>query len=43
MVMPALDPVFSPNMIKGIEKFVPNVTVGHIEEAGHWVLQEQPA
>jgi soluble epoxide hydrolase/lipid-phosphate phosphatase len=36
------DPVFTPGMTKGIEKFVPNVTVGFVEEAGHWVLQEQP-
>jgi len=37
------DPVFTPTMVQGIDKLAPNVTIGHVEEAGHWVLQEQPA
>ena len=40
MITAGKDLILTPSMIKGIDKFVPNVTVGHVEEAGHWVLQE---
>jgi hypothetical protein len=42
MVTVGRDAIFTPNMIDGIDKWVPNISIEHVEEAGHWVLQEKP-
>ncbi|OQS05628.1 epoxide hydrolase [Thraustotheca clavata] len=36
------DPVLVPAYSKGMERLVPNLTRGHIEEGTHWVLWEAP-
>jgi hypothetical protein len=40
MITVGRDSIFTPNMTKGIENWVPDITLEHIELAGHWVLQE---
>uniref|UniRef100_A0A671Z177 Epoxide hydrolase 2, cytoplasmic n=1 Tax=Sparus aurata TaxID=8175 RepID=A0A671Z177_SPAAU len=48
LLMPALmvtagkDQVLLPAMSKGMEKMIPNLTRGHIEECGHWTQMERP-
>ncbi|RLN74050.1 hypothetical protein BBJ28_00000350 [Nothophytophthora sp. Chile5] len=37
----AKDPVLKPELAKGMAKFVPNLEMKFIEDAGHWVLWEQ--
>jgi pimeloyl-ACP methyl ester carboxylesterase len=42
MVVVDRDPILPPSMTDGMEGFVPNLTVVHIDECGHWTQQEQP-
>ncbi|RLN48437.1 hypothetical protein BBJ28_00000079 [Nothophytophthora sp. Chile5] len=37
----AKDPVLKPELAKGMARFVPNLEMKFIEDAGHWVLWEQ--
>ncbi|MCX7124844.1 MAG: alpha/beta hydrolase [Gammaproteobacteria bacterium] len=41
MIVGDLDPLLTPDMFLGVEKYVPNVTVKHIS-CGHWMQQEAP-
>lgn len=49
LLMPALmvttgkDQVLLPDMSKGMEEMIPNLSRGHIEECGHWTQVEKPA
>ncbi|XP_053565481.1 bifunctional epoxide hydrolase 2 [Bombina bombina] len=43
MVTAGKDPVLLPVMSHGMEKLIPNLTRGHIEECGHWTQMERPA
>ncbi|XP_036946951.1 bifunctional epoxide hydrolase 2-like [Acanthopagrus latus] len=48
LLMPALmvtagkDQVLLPALSKGMEKMIPNLIRGHIEECGHWTQMERP-
>lgn len=42
MVTAGKDGVLSPDMADGMERWVPHLTRGHIEECGHWTQQEEP-
>lgn len=48
VTMPALmvtadaDPVLPASLADGMERWVPNLRVDHIEACGHWTQQEQP-
>jgi len=42
MVTAGRDAVLLPEMTKGMEEWIPNLTRGHIEECGHWTQQEAP-
>eukprot|EP00298_Acanthocystis_sp_HF-20_P003312 c13677_g1_i1.p1 GENE.c13677_g1_i1~~c13677_g1_i1.p1 ORF type:complete len:345 (-),score=116.88 c13677_g1_i1:40-1038(-) len=43
MVTAGRDSVLKPESTKKMEEFIPNLKRGHIEDAGHWILQEFPA
>ncbi|MCB1314607.1 MAG: alpha/beta hydrolase [Leptospiraceae bacterium] len=43
MVTVGRDPVLPASMSKDMEKYVPDLKRGHIEECGHWTMQEKPA
>ncbi|KYO43972.1 bifunctional epoxide hydrolase 2 [Alligator mississippiensis] len=43
MVTAGKDEVLHPNMSKGMEAWIPQLTRGHIEECGHWTQMERPA
>lgn len=43
MVTAEKDPVLLPVMTTGMEKKIPNLTRGHIENCGHWTQMEKPA
>ncbi|KAJ2960531.1 hypothetical protein NQZ79_g4100 [Umbelopsis isabellina] len=43
MVTASDDKALPPSMAEGMHKFIPNLEMQHIENAGHWVLWEQPA
>lgn len=38
----ALDQALRPSCLQGLERFAPNLTVGRIAQASHWVLHEKP-
>jgi soluble epoxide hydrolase/lipid-phosphate phosphatase len=42
MVTAENDPVLRPAMARGMEKLIPNLTRGHIENCAHWTQQERP-
>src|SRR6266853_6665132 len=42
MVTAGKDGVLTPDMADGMERWVPNLTRGHIEQCGHWTQQEEP-
>lgn len=42
MITAGKDPVLSPSLTVGMEKFIPNLRREHIEDCGHWTQQEQP-
>ncbi|XP_069831850.1 bifunctional epoxide hydrolase 2 isoform X2 [Dendropsophus ebraccatus] len=42
MVTAEKDPVLLPVMTTGMEKRIPNLTRGHIEDCGHWTQMEKP-
>jgi len=42
MVTAGRDPVLTPDMTQGMERWVPNLTRAHIEACGHWTQQECP-
>jgi len=42
MVTAANDAILLPEMTKGMEDWIPNLTRGHIENCAHWTQQEQP-
>ena len=37
-----LDPILPPSLAEPMSEFVPDLTVAHITECGHWTQQEQP-
>ncbi|XP_076579452.1 bifunctional epoxide hydrolase 2 [Chaetodon auriga] len=49
LLMPALmvttgkDQVLLPELSKGMEDLIPNLSRGHIEDCGHWTQMERPA
>nr|XP_042704865.1 bifunctional epoxide hydrolase 2 [Chrysemys picta bellii] len=43
MVTAGKDFVLHPNLSKGMEEWIPQLTWGHIEECGHWTQMERPA
>ncbi|XP_075716939.1 bifunctional epoxide hydrolase 2 [Rhinoderma darwinii] len=43
MVTAEKDPVLLPVMTTGMEKKIPNLTRGHIQDCGHWTQMEKPA
>ena len=43
MVIADRDPVLPATLVEGMDRWIPNLTVVPIEEAGHWVQQERPA
>lgn len=42
MITCGKDPVLPKSMSLGMEKYILNLSRGHIEDASHWVLLEQP-
>lgn len=44
MITAGRDPVLKASMVKSLDmkNWVPQMVHKHVEEAGHWVLQEQP-
>ena len=42
MVTAGKDGVLTPDMADGMERWVPNLTRGHVEQCGHWAQQEEP-
>ena len=42
MVTAGKDPVLVPALSTGMEKHIPNLTRGHIENCAHWTQQERP-
>jgi soluble epoxide hydrolase/lipid-phosphate phosphatase len=42
MVTVGRDPVAPPISARHMTDWVPNLTMQHIEESGHWVQQEEP-
>lgn len=36
------DQALRPSCLKGLDHFVPELTIEHIEGASHWVLHERP-
>ena len=42
MVTAGRDPVLTPALSEGMEKIMPQLQRGHIEECGHWTQQERP-
>jgi soluble epoxide hydrolase/lipid-phosphate phosphatase len=43
MVTASDDKALPPSMAEGMPKFIPNLEMQHIEDAGHWVLWEKPS
>ncbi|KAH1172864.1 bifunctional epoxide hydrolase 2-like [Mauremys mutica] len=43
MVTAGKDFILHPNLSKGMEEWIPQLTRGHIEECGHWTQMESPA
>ncbi|XP_075779440.1 bifunctional epoxide hydrolase 2 isoform X2 [Pelodiscus sinensis] len=43
MVTAGKDLVLHPNMSKGMEEWIPQLTRAHIEECGHWTQMDRPA
>eukprot|EP01120_Amphizonella_sp_Union-15-10_P010448 TRINITY_DN417_c0_g2_i1.p1 TRINITY_DN417_c0_g2~~TRINITY_DN417_c0_g2_i1.p1 ORF type:complete len:316 (-),score=48.58 TRINITY_DN417_c0_g2_i1:34-981(-) len=41
MITVGKDPILSANLSANMEKYIPNLKRGHVEEAGHWVLLEK--
>jgi pimeloyl-ACP methyl ester carboxylesterase len=42
MVTAEFDPVLPASLAEGMERWVPDLTVAHVEGSGHWTQQEQP-
>jgi pimeloyl-ACP methyl ester carboxylesterase len=42
MITAEKDPVLKPEMADGMERWVPNVRLHHVQDSGHWTQQEQP-
>jgi soluble epoxide hydrolase/lipid-phosphate phosphatase len=42
MVTAGKDPVLKPSLSEGMERIMPQLQRGHIEECGHWTQQERP-
>ncbi|KAM7027977.1 bifunctional epoxide hydrolase 2 [Passerculus sandwichensis] len=42
MVTAGKDPVLKPGLSKGMEKWIPRLQRGHIENCGHWTQMERP-
>lgn len=43
MISADADPVLPRSLVDGMERWIPNLVVAPISDAGHWVQQEQPA
>ena len=43
MVTVDSDPVLPAALARGMERWVSDLTVRHIDDCGHWTAQEQPA
>jgi epoxide hydrolase 4 len=37
------DTALRPSLIEGLERWVPNLTLRRVPDAGHWIVHEQPA
>ena len=42
MVTAEYDPVLPASLAEGMERWVPDLQVAHVEGSGHWTQQEQP-
>jgi pimeloyl-ACP methyl ester carboxylesterase len=42
MVTAANDGILTPSMTKGMDKHCTDLEIHHVQEASHWILQEQP-
>ena len=42
MVTAGKDPVLTPRLSEGMERVIPQLQRGHIEQCGHWTQQERP-
>jgi pimeloyl-ACP methyl ester carboxylesterase len=42
MITADRDPILPPTLATGMERWVPNLTVVHVTDSGHWTQQEQP-
>lgn len=42
MVTTDYDPILPASLAEGMERWVPDLRVAHVEDAGHWTQQEQP-
>jgi len=43
MVTTDYDPILPASLAEGMDRWVPDLTVEHVEGSGHWTQQEQPA
>lgn len=42
MVATDYDPILPSSLVEGMERWVPDLRVAHVEGSGHWTQQEQP-
>ena len=42
MVTTEYDPVLPASLAEGMDRWVPDLRIAHIENCGHWTQQEQP-
>lgn len=42
MITADLDPILPPTLVEGMDRWVRDLTVRHVEHSGHWTQQEQP-
>lgn len=42
MVTVGRDKLFPPRSTSSMKNWIPNLTTAHIENSGHWVMQEEP-
>jgi len=42
MITADRDPILPATLVDGMERWIPHLTVAHVEHSGHWTQQEQP-
>jgi soluble epoxide hydrolase/lipid-phosphate phosphatase len=42
MVTAGKDPILTPDLAAGMERWIPQLSRGHIEQCAHWTQQEAP-